>query len=349
VTEGRLFGTLGRSCRESLSVWDGSTIVNTFAGAGSARIIVVRSSLVTAYLAAVATTVWAISAELDRSPRADLTLAIAPAEAKPPVPDHEWRAWARQYAGLQKRVEALVRAPPTRLADAAPLPAPTPRPTITAKTAWSPPPKPALKPVQWSDERRLLLAANATDEAAPPSSTESFWSRVLTLFEPASASTMAASGDSGLRNASAADRRAGQQAAAPQSSGQAGSSAGDGAAGAADANARSDRSTGGGGRSGSDRNSSDDQSAGSDRSGFADRGVAGDRSARGDRGFGDRGFGGRSEAGDRGRDRDDRGDRGDRDGRGDRSGRPGRSWRSRRPGPRTRLNAASCTRHSRAW
>ncbi|MGH6917524.1 MAG: hypothetical protein ACREJ0_07445 [Geminicoccaceae bacterium] len=317
MTEGRLFGTVGRPLRESLSVWGGLTTI-TIVDGRKARALVVRSSLVTAYLAAVGTTVWAICAELDRSPRADLTVAAAPTEAKPRVPDHEWRAWARQHVGLQKRVAALMTAQQTQLTDAAPPPAPAPRLAIAARTAW--PPEPALKPVQWSGERRPLLAVDLAEEPIQPSSsaaTESFWSRVLTLLEPAAASTLVASGDSDERNAPAAERAAVQQSAAPRSSGQAGASAGGDAeaeAGSSDANARSDRSTGRAGRSGSDRSSHDDHSAGSDRS------VGGDRSVAGDRGRDRDGRADRGNRGDRGQ-RDDRGDRGDRGHRGDRGDR----------------------------
>ena len=194
---------------------------------------VVRSSLVTAYVAAVGTTVWAIYAELDRSPRPNLTVATEPTEAKPRVPDHEWRAWARQHASLQKRVAALVTAQQSRPADAAPVASPVPTATQAGQTAWSPP-EPALKPVQWSADRTLLLAVNPAEEATQPSSsaaTESFWSRVLTLFEPASASTMAGGGDSARRgDVPAGETAAVQRSAAQRSSGQAGVSAGGDAA-----------------------------------------------------------------------------------------------------------------------
>jgi hypothetical protein len=120
-------------------VWGGLTTTNTIIDGKNARTLVVRSSLVTAYLAAVGTTVWAIYAELDRSPRPDLTVATEPTEAKPRVPDHEWRAWSRQHVGLQKRVAAVMAAQQARLADAGPPPTPAPRPAIAARTAWSPP------------------------------------------------------------------------------------------------------------------------------------------------------------------------------------------------------------------
>jgi hypothetical protein len=70
--ESHLFGTIRRSLRERLGV------------------LVVRSSLVTAYAAALGTTVWATLLELDRLPRSDLPLAREPPpEAQPVVPADE--------------------------------------------------------------------------------------------------------------------------------------------------------------------------------------------------------------------------------------------------------------------
>src|SRR5919106_6549929 len=108
--ESHLFGTVRRSLRERLSVWGVLTTVNTVADGRNARIPVVRSSLVTAYAAALGTTVWATCLELDRLPRRDLPRAAEPTEAQPVVPEGEWRAWARQRAGLQERVAALMTA-----------------------------------------------------------------------------------------------------------------------------------------------------------------------------------------------------------------------------------------------
>lgn len=329
--ESHLFGSIGRSFRDRLGIRAALTRVNTVVDGRNMRALVVRSSLVAAYAAALGATAWATFLELDRSPRRDLPLAAEPTAAQPMVPESEWRAWARHQVGLQKRVAALMTAQPTRLASAAPIPAPAPRPAIAARTSWSSP-EPVLKPVQWNGDGKLLLAVNLAEEPTERSSSGSAWSRFLTLVEPASASTMAGADSERGRSDSAAERSGGGQSVAQHGSTQADSRAGGDAVGdsgppgerdhgsdRSSGDGRStghDRNTGTGRNSDGDRNSGNDRSMGSDRSDRGDRGPAGDRSAGGDRG---RDRNDRDDRGHRG-ERDDRSDRdrGDRGGRGDR-------------------------------
>jgi hypothetical protein len=339
--ESHVFGTIRRSLRERFGMRDPLTAENAVSDGGHGRLLVVRCSLVTAYAAVLGTSVWATCLELDRLPRRGLPVAAEPAAPKPVVlPEDEWRVWARHQTDLQVRVAALISAQPAPPAD--PVPVATPAPSDTAaetalspparapsasaaKTAWLPP-APALKPA----------AYNVPEEPAPSSTTGSFWSRLLTLLEPASASTMAGGGDNGRQRHVAVDQAAEVERNLTQrSSERTGDAVDNDGAGdrnpSSDRSSTSDRSTGSKGGAGNERDTGgerssdsyasagDDQSIGSDRSARSDRDVAGDRDAGDDRGVaGDRGVG------------DDRGSAGDRDGRGDRGERGDRGNRGDR-------------------